>query len=367
MYTSKAVTDPVEGVAIAARWDPDLLVVDLHMPGLDGLEAMRAVRDGRDANDFLPVLMVTAEDSAGAKRQALAAGVTDFLTKPLDPAEALLRVRNLLALRATNLLAARTDVSPMRQHAETEATEGRDRAGGQERRRRIEQALASDEPAMVFQPIVELASGTIVGAEALARFSATPQRTPDVWFAEAVEVGLDVALEMAAVSRALSHLADFPPEVYLSVNVSPRTLVSRELVEVFDLHSPEEVVVELTEHVQILDYNALAGALGRLRSLGARFAVDDTGSGFSTLQHILRLGPEIIKLDRLLIHDIQANPAKRAMAAALVAFGRDTGTAVVAEGIETRPELDVLAGLGIAYGQGYYLGRPAPLPLVASP
>lgn len=361
-----AESDPCHGVVVAARSEPDLLIVDLHMPQLDGLEVMRAVRETRDEDDFLPVLMLTAEHSVEAKQRALAAGVTDFLTKPFDPAETLLRVRNLLAVRAINLR-AKAGASAMQRRLDKLAGEQYSSAQGvADRRQRIEHALAVGEPVMVFQPIIDLTDGSIVGAEALARFSATPYRTPDVWFAEAVEVGLDISLELAAIATALSQLADFPPEAYVSINMSPRTLISDHLIATLAGHSHERIVVELTEHVEILDYTLVATGLSRLRSLGVRLAVDDTGAGFSSLQHVLRLEPEIIKLDRLLVKDIETNPAKRAMAAALVAFGRDADTVVVAEGIETRSELDILTGLGISYGQGYYLGRPQPLPLEAA-
>jgi EAL domain-containing protein (putative c-di-GMP-specific phosphodiesterase class I) len=115
------------------------------------------------------------------------------------------------------------------------------------------------------------------------------------------------------------------------------------------------------------DYDALVRALDGLRSQGVRVAVDDTGAGYAGLAHILRLRPDIIKLDIDLTRGIDADPVRRALAASLVAFGGDIGATITAEGIETGEELEALRTLGVTCGQGYYLARPGPLPLPAPP
>ena len=121
------------------------------------------------------------------------------------------------------------------------------------------------------------------------------------------------------------------------------------------------VVVELTEHHVIEDYDLVIGTMNDLRVRGARLAVDDTGAGFASLKHILKLAPDVIKLDLHLVRDIDSDPAKRALTAALVRFAADIGALVTAEGIESSAELDTLRDLGVEYGQGYYLGRPGPI------
>jgi EAL domain-containing protein (putative c-di-GMP-specific phosphodiesterase class I) len=117
--------------------------------------------------------------------------------------------------------------------------------------------------------------------------------------------------------------------------------------------------VELTEHSAVEDYDALEGALRPLREVGLRIAVDDAGAGYATFRHILRLQPDFIKLDRSLISGIDGDPARRALAGAVVAFAREMRGVVVAEGIERSGELAVLLGLGVDAGQGYLLGRPS--------
>ena len=125
-------------------------------------------------------------------------------------------------------------------------------------------------------------------------------------------------------------------------------------------------MVEVTEHAPVADYDALADALRGVRKRGVRLAVDDAGSGFASLRHILRLSPDIIKLDRALTSDIDRDEAREALAAALIVFADRIGSTVVAEGIEREPELLTLRSLGVPYGQGYYLARPEPLPVAPS-
>jgi EAL domain-containing protein (putative c-di-GMP-specific phosphodiesterase class I) len=121
------------------------------------------------------------------------------------------------------------------------------------------------------------------------------------------------------------------------------------------------LILELTEHTAIEDYAKLVAALRVLRRAGTRIAIDDTGSGYSSLGHILKLAPDFIKLDRDLVSGIDVDPVRRALAASLVSFAAETGAQIIAEGVETEDELHVLRRLGVRNAQGYHLGRPAPL------
>ena len=214
---------------------------------------------------------------------------------------------------------------------------------------------------MVFQPIFNLTQGTIVGMEALARFESEPYQSPDIWFAAAQTVGLGHDLELAAVSAALGRLDDVPSGTFLTVNLSPEVATAPEFVQMIDALSGERIVIEVTEHAPIADYQELLQAMDDLRSVGVRLAIDDAGAGYASLRHILRLSPDFIKLDIGLTQGIDTDTARRALAKALIAFASETGAVIVAEGIEKREELDALLALGVVYGQGYYLARPGPL------
>jgi EAL domain-containing protein (putative c-di-GMP-specific phosphodiesterase class I) len=236
-------------------------------------------------------------------------------------------------------------------------------AGADDRARkaRIEQILADEAIGIVYQPIWSLSRGTPAGYEALARFSAEPLRTPDLWFAEAEQAGLGVELELLAIRRALTGLVAFPHHAYLSINSSPATVLSGRLGEVLASYPLDRIILEITEHDAIGDVAALLATLKPLREQGLRLAVDDAGAGYSGLQQILQMRPDLIKLDRFLIRDIQNDPGRRALAAALGAFARETASHLIAEGVETEAELAMLRALGVDLVQGYLLGRPEPL------
>lgn len=214
---------------------------------------------------------------------------------------------------------------------------------------------------VVFQPVVSLATGSVVAMEALARFFDPPGRSPDLWFVEAHRVGLGVDLELAAVEAALAVFDQLPGGTLLAVNVSPGVLASAELAELVLRREPARTVVELTEHVAVVDYSDLGRAIADLRAHGVRLSVDDAGAGFASLSHIVKLAPDYIKLDRELVRGIDADPVRQALGHALVAFAHSTGAQVVAEGIETADELAAVGQLGMDCGQGFHLGRPGPL------
>jgi EAL domain-containing protein (putative c-di-GMP-specific phosphodiesterase class I)/ActR/RegA family two-component response regulator len=353
--------DPLSVIDLYTSLQPDLVLLDLHMPGMDGIAVMDAIRRATPEDEFVPVIVLTADATSETRDRVLAAGASDFLTKPVDRAEVVLRARNLLRTRTLHrrVWAHNADL-----RAEIAARNAADELATTQRldkRQRVLNALESDAPRMVFQPIVELDSRQIVGYEALARFDQEPAQTPDVWFADAADVGLGTELELGAVRAALRLLPSLPADAFLTLNASPTTVMTAELTEVLAGHPQERLVVEITEHAQVKDYDQLLGALSRLREAGVRLAVDDAGAGFASLHHILRLRPDIIKLDITLVRDIDRDPIKRALASSLVTFACDIGSTITAEGIETPDELATLVDLRVPWGQGYHLGRPAQL------
>lgn len=228
-------------------------------------------------------------------------------------------------------------------------------------RARLAAVIEQGAIAIAYQPIVDLASNKVLGFEALARFRAAPERGPDKWFEEAHEAGKGVELELLAIELALANIASIPAHAYLSLNVSPQTILSRRLDATLARAPLHRLVLEITEHAPVEEYADICVALEGLRHAGLRLAIDDAGSGYASLRHILQLHPDIIKLDGSLIRNIGLDPGRRALAAALTSFARETGSRVVAEGVETEEELAVLRGFGVDAGQGYLLGRPGPI------
>lgn len=219
----RAYTDSREAVA-SLEQQPDLALVDLHMPHLDGYAVLERLVQ-RAAGAYLATVILTADASPEALRRALESGAQDFVTKPFDATEVLLRVRNLLQtgylhqeLRLHNRwLRSRVD-----QQRAVEAVERGERS---QQEARISAVLRTEALAAVYQPVVEVATGRVVGVEALSRFSAEPPRSPDVWFAEAERVGLGVDLQLPAIQQALLALEKLPPAVFLAVNLTPSVVL----------------------------------------------------------------------------------------------------------------------------------------------
>lgn len=359
-----AFTRSTDAVAHCRASRPDLVLLDLHMPELDGFAVLDALRD-LPMGGFLPVLVLTADITTEVKQRALAAGAKDFLTKPFDHTEVVLRVRNLLETRALYGELERHNADLRTALAQRVAAEAAAAAEREQRRDRIDKILAGGGFHIVFQPVADLATGEVVGAEALTRFPGEPRRPPNEWFAEAAELGRGVDLEIAAVQAALAQFDALPRGAFMSINVSASTAISGALGEILDDYPPDRVVVELTEHARVDDYSVLLEALDRILQRGGRIAVDDTGAGYAGFQHILRLRPDIIKLDTTLTRGIDADPARRSLASALVSFADEIGATIIAEGVEIPGELAVLRRIGIPWAQGYHLAHPGPLPLPA--
>lgn len=228
-------------------------------------------------------------------------------------------------------------------------------------RERIQRLVDGEGLDVAFQAIVDLASGRVVGAEALARFTDDDgAKIPtERCFLDAHAVDLGVELELAVIRLALDCHTRLPEGRYLALNVSPVVLEHEDLaLEIGRRELARPLVVELTEHQPVEDYAALSASLGRLRALGLRIAVDDVGSGFASFRHVTRVNPDILKLDRTLVCGIDDDPVRQSLAAAIVSFARDVGATVVSEGIESESELCCLKDLAVGCGQGFYLARP---------
>jgi len=499
--------------------EPDLVLLDLRMPTVDGFEVLRRLADRRTGGGFVPVIVLTAETGLESRREALDLGAHDYVTKPFDASEVLLRVRNLLhtrslhrALQSQNIdLAGQVDVAredlstrerewadvaeslaALEVRATSEETANAicnelkrisglssvmivavDAAGqavplaldgpvdariavnralpsswadswrlrvgrrpwvgpwepeigttmrrvpadlptamailplnsGQgllgamvattsiadgtayltarlpvltsfsavaaallapgilERQRRgairaqLEKILEGSAFVPVFQPVVELASDQMIGFEALTRFA--DGMRPDRRFADAAAVGLGLELEAATLAAALEAAPDLPRGLWVSLNVSPAFLMDPvRPVRILGNHRGRALVLEITEHVAIEDYVRFRSSVDALGS-SVGLAVDDAGAGYASFRHILELHPDFVKLDIGLVHEIDRDEVRQALVAGIVYFAERTGCRLIAEGVETQGERAILQRLGVQYGQGYLLSRPA--------
>ncbi|HVM09988.1 MAG TPA: EAL domain-containing protein [Acidimicrobiales bacterium] len=313
----------------------DVVLFDNHLPGITGATAVTHLR-ASPATRRLPVILLTSDGAVESRVAGLRAGADDYVVKPVSAEELVARVGARLR----------------------SGTAGGDLVERRRRRKELEELLAVGAFVPHFQPIVDLRDHTwpVIGVEALTRFD--DGASVEARFRSAQSVGLGQELERATLTDALRSAAAFDGDTWVSVNVSPTFLMTDGalpgLLETCDRH----VVLEISEQEPVDDYVAL----GRLvRSFGPRvhLSVDDAGSGFASLRHILLLEPEFVKLDRTWIHRVETDPARQALIAGLVHFSTSTGCKLIAEGIETEAERSVVESIGVDYGQGYLLGVPA--------
>lgn len=239
--------------------------------------------------------------------------------------------------------------------------------------RAVETVVAGAGRYPVLQPIIDVRTGRAVAAEGLTRFTSPVAgraaagllgSMPAQWFDAASRVGLRVELELAA-ARSVLDLLDgpvVPPDVLLTVNLDPEALADPRLTEVLAGRELSRVVVEVTEHAPVADYDALAGVLVPLRERGLQVAVDDAGAGYASLSHVLAVEPDWIKVDMALTRRADEDLARRTLLSSLAVFADAVGCRLVAEGVETPGELQALRDCGIVLAQGFLLGEPSRAP-----
>jgi EAL domain-containing protein (putative c-di-GMP-specific phosphodiesterase class I)/CheY-like chemotaxis protein len=354
-----AAADAEEAIALALDRRPDVAVLDVKMPAGGG---PRAAREILRASPATRVIALSAHEDRSTILEMFRAGAVGYLIKGAHGGEIVHSIIQV-ARGGTSLSAEVVDslVSELSSQLRREEQATIDR---ESKARDIRTYVRGEGRGLVFQPIVDLETDEVVGAEALSRFTDPDGRTPDLVFADAAAIGMQLDLEIAAIRDAVANVADLPAGTYLSVNCSHRTAMWPGLPDVLREHAPR-IVLEITEHERVEDYEALTAQLEILRESGTRLAIDDAGAGFASLRHALRLAPDIIKADMSIVRGVDGDDGRRALASALVSFAQQMGMTIIAEGIETAGERATLRSIGVRYGQGFLLGRPTPLPLPA--
>lgn len=351
----------------------DLVLRAVDAPGLEHLVRPGDARARSESychhiqSGDLPQLMVDAEDypTAVALPITRTLSIRAHVSVPIERSDGSIYGMFCCLSSSPNTTLNDRDLKLMRSFARLAQSEVQRELEGKSRRQAtldtIHQVVAQQSFRIVYQPIFSLETGELSGVEALCRFQSDPCRPPNFWFDDAAGVGLGEMLELCVMEPAISNLHLLPKGTYLSLNASPQTIMTGLLAPILEPYPSERVVLEVTEHNKITDWEALDRELDILRKMGIRIAVDDAGAGFAGLHHMVRLRPDFIKLDRSLVERIDEDAARRALCAALVHYATETGAALVGEGIERQEEMTVLQNLGVHRGQGYLLARPMPL------
>lgn len=342
-----------EAIELAVRLQPALALLDVKMPG-GGAQATRGILD---CSPDTRIVVLSAFDDDAIALEMIRAGAVSYLVKGAPPEEIVETA--LRSAQGESVLSHQVSGGVIRQLAAHLAESDQAENASRDLLERIRLVIDHQLFETVFQPIVRLEDNRIIGHEALTRFHNGHAHGPGLWFAEAEQVGLRLDLELVTALAAVERFEAAEIDGFLALNASPETL--GKCGELIGRLGGERLVVEVTEHSAIADYDAVRPMLQTLRDQGVRIAVDDAGAGFSSLRHVLQLEPDYIKLDVSLTQSIDHDRKRRALAAGMIGFANELGAQIVAEGIEAAAELDTLLELGVPFGQGFLVGRPEPL------
>lgn len=345
--------DAEEAIRVAAGEKPDVALVDFHMPG--GGE--RAVRGIREASPSTHVVAHSGDVAGEAASAMLSAGAGSYLVKGSAAADTVAAIQR--AARGESILSAEIAGGVMQKLASHLGSDRAQEAATAAIVERTRRAIEAGGFFPVYQPLVDVATDRPVAYESLTRFTRSPSIPTPQWFEDADRVGLRQDLEVAAAAAAFDRFKSYSGTESLAVNASPDVL---ERVATLGAWLGPRLIVEVTEHAAINDYEAVAEGLSRHRASGVRLAVDDAGAGFASFRHVLELRPDFIKLDASLVRNVDKDRARRALARGFISFGKELDIVLVAEGVETHGELRTLRELGVDLVQGYLLGKPGPLP-----
>lgn len=340
------VSDGASALEALGRERIAVVLSDINMAGMNGIELLRAIRV---VDLDVPVILLTGAPSIETASQAVRLGALEYLTKPTEPEQLVASIRRaytLGALARAKRDALEHDIDP------------RYRTGD---RASLEAAFARflESAWVAFQPIVR-ANGTLLGYEALLRSREPALPHPGAVLGAAERLG-----QLRTLGRHIRWLvaeAMLPKAEDVFVNLHPTDVFDDELL---DPKSPlssmaARVVLEITERAALEDVDETRRRIEVLRSRGYRIAIDDLGAGYAGLSAFAALDPDVCKLDMSLVRDVDHHPKKRRLVETMARLCGELGILVVAEGVETRAELDCLRECRCDLYQGYLLGKPAP-------
>ena len=335
-------------LAETARRNFDVAIIDVHLPDATGFETLTALRK---IDSLLPIIILSGDQSAEVVKQALRGRAQGFLSKPVQHELLLQEVGDAhregqVTRLQHKLLLSRTGTDEML--FDLAATE-----------RRYTASLAGIHA--VFQPIIRSYDHSIFGYEALMR-STGPFSNPLQLITASDALGRIEELGRAIRTNIAKALQNHPERYEpIFVNLHPMEFRANLLTHYDEPLLPyaSRIILEVTERAQLISGSDVNQTVAALRDAGYRVALDDLGEGYAGLSWLVKLVPDIAKIDMSLVRDIQNSRMKRELVSSLVSVCRRENTLVVAEGVETREEADLLREIGCDLLQGFYFARPA--------
>ncbi|MCR4338143.1 MAG: EAL domain-containing protein [Candidatus Omnitrophica bacterium] len=331
--------------------DIDLILLDIVLPDLNGFEVCRKLKEEKITR-HIPIIMLSAHCLSGDRVEGLSLGADDFISKPCEHEELVARMEAVIR---------RTQQSELLQAASVEAL--------------TQLKKIRDEGLIIphFQPIYHFPSMKILGVETLTRLDGSmPLLQPATLFQLALRHGFYLDLELSVWKQALTQLSKRIDSQKIFLNCTPYFI---EYANISSIHKllfehdvrPEQVILEITEHSAIRNFREFFRRLEKYRGEGFKFALDDVGGGYASLESIMETRPEYIKIDRPLIQDLGQDPFRKSILKFLIAFCQENHIISIAEGVETAKDFHILCELGIDAGQGRYFTPPMSDPTLFLP
>ncbi len=326
--------------------DIDLVLLDMVLPDQEGMKICQQLKSNTGSRD-IPIIAISGKQSKSDKIESLYSGVEDYLTKPFEPEE----------------LFARVDVA-IRRHSGKSSQEATQQS--QDTICELKRIIKEESIHVRFQPIYFLKPMKLLGLEMLScPQTSTVMTSPETFFKAALKYGVYYEVEMIGWRKALQIASEsFDGKQKLFLNCEPYLVENDRfdtIKKVFSNYgmSSSEVFLEITERSAAIAFEVFYNRLREYRQDGFKIAVDDMGAGYSSLESIVEIRPEAIKLDRHMVNGISKDMYKCSIVKSFVAFCHENNIISVAEGIETQEDFDKLVELGVDAGQGYFLCRPA--------
>ncbi len=339
-------TSPSANEAIAKiNSKTDLILLDLILPDEGGFELCRRLKDQEDTR-HIPIIIISGNHLSGDVVEGLYLGADDYLVKPVEYEELIARMEAVM--RRRSMFQRKDPISLQEDQIIKEI------------RHIIDQKLIT----AYFQPIFLTDSLEIIGFEALCRAQTeTALSNPELLFKAAIQFGFYHDLEMMSWEKATLSAKEFLTGQKLFLNCNPYLVECPKFLTIQNMFKnakirSEDVVLEITERSAVSDFKLFFQQLSRFRDEGFQFAVDDVGGGYASLESIVEVKPEVVKIDRHIITNIDKDPYKKSIVRFIVAFCLENNILSVAEGVETKGEFDTVRELNVSTVQGYYCYKP---------
>ena len=338
-YKVTVVHNGQEGLE-KAKERPEIILLDVTMPGMSGYEVCNRLRQN-EATKSIPIVMFTAKEMAQDRIEGLQMGADDYIPKSSDAEELFMRIEALLR-RSGFLKRSEKDKAAIFKG--------------------VKSVIQKETMEMNFQPIIDLKTMQTFGYEILTRCPKDSRfSNPEELFKQAFNCGMLFELEMVCRKKALIRINEAPEDMMFFINTGPYLIESEKFENILALYDkPDRIVLEITERSEIMDFEHFRRSINTAKEKGFRIAIDDVGSGYSSLDVIAELEPHFVKIDIGLVRGINTIIKKQSIVKSILLFCRESNVGSIAEGIETEEELKKLVDLGVMAAQGYFLGKPAP-------